>query len=176
MHAKGEKNVYFNLVFIYSGARVKRFHTASTLQQQTIAEHSFGVAWLCEWLTGGKASKDLILAALSHDLAEQLTGDIPSPAKRSLGIQEVVGHREATILQNNNIDYESRLTGTELRVLKLADALDGMVFCVHEHTLGNKAMRQIFNRFKTYVKEAVTEEHKDKVLLLLTNFDKYMED
>lgn len=142
-----------NIEFIYRGALTKRFHTIPTLRVQNVGEHSFGVAWLCEWLTGGTASKDLIMAALAHDLAEHITGDIPAPAKRAMGIRELVSNREAVLLRSNNINYEDRLSEPELGVLKMADALDGMIYCLREVQLGNSTMKVVFTRFKSYVME-----------------------
>lgn len=151
-------NSSFNLNFVYRGGWVKRFHTMFTLRQQNVAEHSFGVAWICEFLTDGKASKNLIMAALAHDLAEQIVGDIPAPAKRALGIREVVGEREDTILRNNNVRYVAFLKAEELKILKLADALDGMAFCVSEIINGNGALLEVFDRFGAYVSEIDTDE------------------
>lgn len=146
-------NSRFNLHFVYSGALTKRFHTVETIKTQNIAEHSFGVAWLCEWLTNGGASKELIMAALEHDLAEQVTGDIPAPAKRQLGIRDLIGKREETILRNNGLRYADGLNTQEISVLKMADAIDGMVFCLREMQLGNTTMNVVFIRFRSYVME-----------------------
>ena len=62
---------------------VQRFHTVPLTRPQNIGEHSGNVAWLCAWAYGGGVSAGLLTAALCHDLGEYVTGDIPSPAKRT---------------------------------------------------------------------------------------------
>lgn len=64
----------------YLAGKVRRWHTHHSLTQ-TVADHSHGVAMLL-LQRHPSPSLDLIKAALMHDLAEYITGDIPSPAKR----------------------------------------------------------------------------------------------
>ena len=117
-----------NISFIFNGGVSKRYHTVDTLKSQDIAAHSFGVAWLCEVLTDGKASKELIMAALAHDLAEHIVGDLPSPSKRALGqhFMNAFDIRENHELLANGVGhYEYRLTKLEARALKMAPNMTG---------------------------------------------------
>ena len=66
---------------IRTGGKVKRWHTVTTIQQQTVAEHSWGVAMICRKLW--PEDKVLMEAALCHDLGEGLTGDVPWPVKQA---------------------------------------------------------------------------------------------
>jgi len=89
------------LMFVYKGGRTKRFHTADILTTQNVAEHSFGVAALVHILDPA-ARKEVLLAALSHDLAEHLVGDIPSPVKRQFPAVKVeMDIAENTLLANS---------------------------------------------------------------------------
>ncbi len=152
--------------FIFNGGLSKRYHTVHTLKEQDIAAHSFGVAWLCELITEGMASKNLIMAALAHDLAEHIVGDIPSPAKRALGISEMYGKFEADYLSSAGVGhYIEQLTAPEANILKFADMLDGMMFCVRERRLGNKNIDIVYARFNSYIWELV---EKFKVLVVPT--------
>jgi 5'-deoxynucleotidase YfbR-like HD superfamily hydrolase len=144
--------------FILDSGLVKRFHTVDTIKSQNVAAHSFGVAWLCDLLTDGKASKYLIMAALSHDLAESVIGDIPSPAKRKLGLGKVFHDAEISELRALGLEhYTENLTNQEKFVLKLADNLEGMYFCLREKKLGNRSIEIVFDRFRQYTREVLEE-------------------
>ena len=81
-----------SLDFILAGSEVLRYHTVTTLMRETVGHHSHGVACLT-LLLNPNAGRELLTAALWHDLAEHQTGDIPSPAKREYGIGEQVARR-----------------------------------------------------------------------------------
>jgi 5'-deoxynucleotidase YfbR-like HD superfamily hydrolase len=141
------------LDFFAAGADVLRYHTVRTLQQETVGHHSHQVALLCT-LIDPNASRALLMAALLHDLAEQVTGDIPSPAKRQFGINDQVSAMEAKILRSVGIDFPL-LTMEETRTLKLADLAQGAMFCARELTLGNSRMRSVFDRYCSYAHDLV---------------------
>lgn len=151
------------LDFIYEGGVSKRYHTLETLKEQNIAEHSFGVAWLCEILTQGNARKELIMAALSHDLAEHIVGDIPSPTKREMDLSAKFQAYELNKLQSVDLAiYTESLLDGEKQVLQLADMIDGMMFCIKERRLGNQNLGMVFIRFHAYA-EQVLREVKENV-------------
>ena len=139
------------LEFMLKGSDVTRYHTLRTLQQETVGHHSHGVAMLV-LLIKPDIHCDVVYAALTHDLAEHLTGDIPSPAKRLYGISDTVSGVE------NELIIESGwplflLTPSEQRVLKLADIAQGALFCAREVQLGNALMRTVFDRYLSYAEE-----------------------
>ena len=138
--------------FIYAGGAVKRYHVMDTLRQQTNAEHSFGVAWLVYLLTDRRPSIGLLMAALSHDLPEQVTGDLPAPAKRALGISEQFAAYEEQILDAAAmIAYP--ITAFEERVLKLADTAELCLYCIKELGMGNRQMDAVYQRGMGYIAE-----------------------
>lgn len=145
--------------FIFNGGYSTRYHTVDVHTRQDIGNHSFGVAWLCELLTDGNASKDLIMAALAHDLAEHMVGDIPSPAKRALGISAMFDEIEGKHLEEAGVGwYKDALSMPEKIILKFADMLEGMTFCVRERKFGNKNVEVIFERFSSYIDELLHED------------------
>lgn len=158
--------------FIFNGGASKRYHTVDTLKTQDIAAHSFGVAWLCELFTGGKASKNLIMAALAHDLAEHVVGDVPSPSKRALKIGELFDGFENKLLSENGVSaYGEALNPEEALILKLSDMTEGMLFCLRERTLGNRSVEVVYGRFRTYAQEALERypapEHAATIMTIL---------
>jgi len=143
--------IYDRIRFICNGMATKRFHTMRTLQENTVAHHSFGVAMLVLELTEGNASADLLREALHHDLAEHVLGDMPAPAKRKMDIGKVVSAEEERLL--GELWFPAELSEGEKRTLKIADALDGAMFCCTERKLGNTGITPIYEKFMSYVNE-----------------------
>ena len=141
------------LDFILTGAEVVRYHTVTTLQRETVGHHSHGVACLV-LLLEPEASRQLIKAALYHDLAEQYTGDTPSPVKRECGIGEQIDQLERRFMVEAGVIYPE-LTPEETRTLKLADIAHGALFCLREMSLGNRRMRAVYNRYISYAHQMV---------------------
>ena len=135
------------LEFILAGTEVTRYHTVRTLVQETVGHHSHGVAMLCLFLAPD-ASANLLKAALVHDLAEHVLGDIPAPSKREFGIGEQVNRLEDMLLSQHNLDPE--ITKEEARILKLADIAQGALFCIRELSLGNSGIKIVFHRYVSY--------------------------
>lgn len=137
-----------SLDFLTAGAEVVRYHTVTTLQRETVGHHSHGVACIV-LLLDPEAPRPLMLAALFHDLAEQHTGDIPSPAKREYGIGEQVDKLERRLMTEAGIVFPE-LSSQDVRTLKLADIAHGALFCLREMSLGNRRMRKIYDRYLSY--------------------------
>jgi len=138
------------LEFMLYGSEVKRYHTVTTLREETVAHHSHNVAMLVLALDPG-ATAPMLKAALLHDLAEQVTGDIPSPAKREYGIGDQVDELEDRLLSESGWNYPG-LTSNEKRTLKLADIASGALFCAREMELGNVRARIVFDRYMSYAR------------------------
>jgi len=139
------------LTFVRDGGSVKRMHTVRTLHTQNVAEHSYGVAWLCWVLTDGKPSANLLMAALAHDVPEVEVGDVPSPTKRALN--STVLQTLEDLAMSNNFMPVFEVTEHEALVLKVADMLDLAFACVDEHNLGNRNPRlhMMFENIMTYL-------------------------
>jgi 5'-deoxynucleotidase YfbR-like HD superfamily hydrolase len=98
------------------------------------------------------ASASLLKAALYHDLAEQVVGDIPSPAKRRFDLGERLDKLERAVIEEAGIENPA-LTDEEARILKLADIAQGALFCAREIQLGNKRLIPVFTRYISYASE-----------------------
>lgn len=138
--------------FVYEGGKTKRFHTSDTLTVQTVADHSFGVAMMV-LLIAPRCTRQLLLAALTHDLAEHQVGDMAAPVKRAYpDLKEKLQSMEDQLLYKHQLHFEGTLDEKELAVLKAADYLDGMMYCVRERRMGGQCT-YIYNNFKSYVKQ-----------------------
>jgi 5'-deoxynucleotidase YfbR-like HD superfamily hydrolase len=136
--------------FFVHGAETLRYHTVRTIQSETVGHHSHGVAMYCILLGG---SDRTVRAALYHDLAEHILGDIPAPAKKQYGIGAVVNELEDKLL--SDFGFGTELDEAEKRAMKLADIFQGMTFCIRERELGNRNMGVVFHRYCGYAEQHV---------------------
>lgn len=155
------------LEFILNGAETKRYHTQPTLREQTVGAHSFSAAMLvaliaqeADPVNGVGLTLPLVMAALTHDLPEHKMGDLPAPAKRSLpplengmSFRAHWGAMEVQHLQSVNLDWEALLCPQQLRWLKLADSMDGALWCARERAMGNTLIRTVYSNFRSYIEE-----------------------
>ena len=149
--------LYQRVLYILGGGATRRFHTFTTIKDVTVGHHSYTVAWLCYLLTE-KPSLNLIMAALAHDTAEQVTGDVPSPTKRLLGAQGQYMELESKLLHDNMANFV--LTHDEENVLQLADKMAGMLECAHERNMGNKYVELCYQRWKGYIDNQTLADHE----------------
>ncbi len=132
---------------VCAGGLVTRYHAKPTLLRENVAEHSYYVAWLCRLLVPD-CSKNLLLAALAHDIPEWKFGDIPSPTKKLLGTSALA---EAEDQELDNLGFLVTLTEEETFTLKLADNLAGMTYCLRECQMGNQHLSVTFDRYRRYI-------------------------
>ncbi len=149
--------------------RVRRYHAVPTVEVQTVGLHSWGVAVLCLYITGGNASRELLMQALLHDAAELYTGDVPFTIKRdvpslktALSLLEDVAH--ASIVMDS-----VTLTPHDQAVLKLCDTVEGLVWCRKTEMTGpvRDRWRQALNvAFEKFAGVLSTEELDRAVVLV----------
>lgn len=124
---------------------VKRYHVKRTHRTQTLAEHTFGMLMLVKQVTEGRGEHGLqslaILynAILHHDLPELMTGDVPAPIKR---VHPALGPLMDSIEQDLYPLYrEYTLTQEEAALLKWADRMELVLWCLEEFRLGNSYVK-----------------------------------
>lgn len=119
---------------------VKRWHIVQTHREQTVAEHSYAVAVIAgslaaamRWnglLHDGQRLR-LLQWAMSHDMMEAKTGDMPTPFKRALeavGGAGIVDKAEDWVDRDTAAAYRS-IKGTEVEmIVKLADQIEAIFF------------------------------------------------
>jgi 5'-deoxynucleotidase YfbR-like HD superfamily hydrolase len=148
------------LQFMLEGSAVQRFHTRAPLRPNTVGHHSNGVALICYMIWWGDNAclprPHLILAACTHDLAEQVTSDVSAPAKRLLDIRDILHLLENEKLADHGMDFDRYLTEEELAALRMADLFDAMLLCCQEVAAGNKMMILPYRRMREWVREVYT--------------------
>lgn len=133
-----------------------RFHTGNVLRRETIGHHSHGVATLIHILHPG-CRKELLVAALLHDLAEGEWGDIPGHTKRRLGIRDDVAQLEATEASVNYLEMPA-LSEEEDAMLKFADSAHGALYCLEELSRGNTTIHGAFDNFLDWLDKMTLPE------------------
>lgn len=155
------------LAFVRRGAETQRYHTERRIHEDTVGHHSFNVAWLTMFLAPGLEPQDraaLLTAALAHDIPEHETGDIPAPTKRLIpGLKQAADAWEESLMAEVGLAGMAQLRPDLRRVLKLADSLDGMFYCVGELAMGNRRLSHVYWNFHSYVREVMDPNNKAEV-------------
>lgn len=159
------------LGLILRASLIKRYHNRASLGGDTVGRHSFGVAWLCWFLTNGNPSALLLLAAMQHDIAEACVGDIPAPVLRAGARASVVALEAQVLARFDMPDYEAMLPEDERRLLKMADRLEGLLYSGFEvRGLGNRALSTVHLRYHEYCLkqvELLPEQYRARALCLI---------
>lgn len=130
------------------GLRVKRLHTWHTLLPYSNGHHSANAALIAMELCRANniMSSKCIRHMLLHDIAEQLTGDIPAPAKwENPEFATMVQQMETKWLAANTV-IEPVLTEQEYDICKAADIIELAMHCIEERDVGNTTVSEIIRR------------------------------
>lgn len=138
---------------------IRRFHAVRTIKEESVGEHSFNMMNLIMVLTEGKASRGLILAALTHDMGEYAVGDIPSQIKKALPpeLRIKVDEQEYAAVRAIH-PHLPGLDETDLHLLKLADNLDGLLKCTDELKMGNHHVIPCGERYCGYIQDLIEHD------------------
>lgn len=154
--------------FMWHGGETRRYHGFRMLMEDTVGYHSYNVVCIILKVMPD-ASAALLRAAIKHDMAEHIVGDMPAPSKRAapdyhlggsessnrMTFREWFGDHEAKTAAEHGVQLEEELTDEEAWLLKFADSLDGMRFCLNERHLGNQHPRLVrcYHTFESYVEK-----------------------
>lgn len=121
------------------------------LREHLVSAHSWGVAViLCDITPAPSAA--LLKAALYHDVAEHVTGDISAVTKwRFPDLSAAVSGIEEQVEKELGIDVA--LTKEEQSMLKFADMVDLVLCCTQEYSLGNTTAKAVVRRGLTYLED-----------------------
>ena len=137
-----------NIRNVLHSGDVVRFHNHVGIDKQKMSDHQWGVALIVQHIYPD-CSKALLVAAMTHDAAEYLTGDIPFPAKQeSPALANILRTIETNWEEKNGVHFD--LANEEHDVLKMADTLEGMWYCVHQVRLGHINAKRPFRKWRAF--------------------------
>lgn len=138
--------------YVRRALNVRRYHQHTTLEVDTVGKHSAGVA-LYLLALDPDCRKEAMVAAITHDLGEFEVGDLPAPTKRrvSAACKSELDALEDAML--HDLGFGVDLTDEEHALLKLCDCLDGLSFCVEEYERGNRSMRDVGDKYISYIQQ-----------------------
>jgi 5'-deoxynucleotidase YfbR-like HD superfamily hydrolase len=129
---------------------VVRYHTWTTLQRQTNAEHQWNVAriLLAIW---PECPREVLMHGLFHDSGELHTGDLPFPVKKNNpDLKEVTARVEAKgydmMVARFQLPSRQVLDEVAHRIFKLAEHIEMWEFALTETEMGNRHGMAIVER------------------------------
>lgn len=135
------------------GGHVLRYHTRPELADgQNVAAHTWRVMVVIHTLWPDQCTKNLLLHALYHDVAEAEVGDMPATTKWKY---PELGTLMRTIEEN----YEAELgvvvavSHDEHRIADIADKLELVLHCYRLMQRGNGMAKDVFHRGCDYLKD-----------------------
>lgn len=135
-----------------------RWHTNPDLchTHDPVAAHSARVA-LILWTLWPDSPRDLILAALTHDLAESVVGDMP-PAGKSMLANAATAER--LIAVQNGWQVET----AEQAKLNFADKLDAYMWADHHRATGSDEWHDAAETLRFWADRLGVREQLDGVI------------
>ena len=95
-----------------------------------VGGHSARMGILALELFGADASRELLVACLSHDLGEYMTGDVAWPAKQDRELSDALDRIEACALADMGMLFDLNRP-IDQRRLKYLDRLDAYLWTQH---------------------------------------------
>lgn len=164
------------LIDLYNLKGLKRYNTHFKIHDESVAEHSYYVSLFSMIIAdtfdvNDKTKLLVVKKAMLHDLPEIVTSDIPHPTKeRFPRIKEILEDAEDEILEeylNNPKEFFVK-TNKSFEVIadiivKLADKISVIQFCLVEQKLGNTTVDHIIVDAKESVTELVFNYISNKI-------------
>jgi 5'-deoxynucleotidase YfbR-like HD superfamily hydrolase len=138
---------------LFNASRVRRYHTTD-VQEQSLAQHSWGVAMIVARITPPDNPRLAVLLkyALTHDLHEYVSGDSPATAKwKSKELEEYHRREEEEFNRHHKLVDLSDLQPEEAAIVKWADMLELVLWCQKEMVKGNKFANPIYERGRRWL-------------------------
>lgn len=108
---------------------------------------------LALYITKGNASRELLIECAMHDAAEYFTGDVPFTVKRdNADVKKRFDAMEDTAREDELLIPPQDLSAHDCAVLKLADTLEGLIWCCKTETRG-----PVYDRWKRSLQIGLTK-------------------
>lgn len=151
-----------NFGIIRDAFSVRRFHTVHPLLiPETVGHHTANVIATLFFLYDGKPPIDVIWAALMHDVAEVVTGDVPAPAKWAFPMLDKALNEAESIVRTDHGLAQKGLTEEDTYLIKFADMFDLCMHALDELSAGNATFDIILGRGLYYLRKLVDGPLRD---------------
>lgn len=148
---------------------IKRYHTWPTIQQQTVADHSFHVLriWMQLW---GAPRAEVTEYIICHDMGEMGPGDIPFGGKRrSQLLKQASDDLSAATMSQMWGDFGVvKLSDDERRRAKICDLLEMHEFGRCELALGNRLAEPVITDTWGAIEKIATEHEIEHIVSSLS--------
>jgi len=135
------------------GGNVTRCHTVPHHGHYDVAQHSWGVTILLTQLYP-EASGRLLRAALTHDVEERWTGDVPAFCKWAhQKVRDGLEEAEDCIRSLVGLEGKLGLDEVERMWLKAADLLDLWLWCHDQRAMGNRNVEPLMSNIARWFAE-----------------------
>ena len=138
--------------YMFQAGRVRRWHTRTPIHNQTVGEHSWGVAAVVRYIAEEWISVPLLTAALFHDVYELEIGDIPAPAKWKYMELDAAAY-SAELAIDDQRGFSQALNEKEKSILAWADRFEALMFCEYEASMGNKTLGDVRDKLYDIVRK-----------------------
>lgn len=142
-------------------ANVPRWAILRT-RPQSVAEHSYYVALyskaICEYYDFGVATAvEVLTYAMTHDMDETISGDIPAPWRRHHGISDRPTPDALANLAVKRFGASEEPAPLTKAIVKVADVYEAAMFLAGEMSAGNRTVKIVFDELLEQVQAAVTD-------------------
>lgn len=162
-----EHDLLFRVIQVRAGGRVRRCHNVLTTGVYSVAEHSWGAAMLFHALWPDEFPS-MALAVLTHDVAEAVVGDIPSPTIRYTNTRELLEGIEERVNERYGVADLSNLTGDQYDKLKAVDRLELYLWAIEQRLQGNQFAREVEEEIAFYLSMSELPAPADRLFKMLT--------
>lgn len=116
------------LVLLEAG-QVLRWHAQPQMNRrlQTDADHQWGVIAIVYGITGGTASRSLLLNAAFHDVGERFAGDPPADFKIAFPDVAALHKKAEASFSKDIVGLLPELSDEEKLILKAADTIEAII-------------------------------------------------
>jgi len=151
---------------------VPRWSIVRTLRTQSVAEHSYYVALYCRWIfhsicevpwmaENGVELDGVLKAALTHDIEESFTSDIPNPIKGYAGLRGNEAFKkwesETAAARFGGLFYSDPPKPIK-QIVWLADVIEACAFLAEERRMGNREVDDILDHMMEILDDVVKSE------------------
>lgn len=153
-----KKNLFYTVLeeveeFEWKATNLLRHHRENPLVPENLATHQWVTAMVALKLKPD-LSREALIRALTHDLGEIFTGDVPSPIKQANPeLKKILDKLE----KDNNHYLNIEITPEEEEIIKIADKISFILFAREEYMRGHGRYH-----LKAFYAEQALEEYLDE--------------